>query len=163
MWRNDTKCRYMFMFPLKKLARKRLKLIQLSKRGSVYHELCMIWGICCNLIICLQGFIKQRWSWNNHIPCIPVSAGVLIVPFSWIVCKVFGTYSIAMCMIRCCFIQNQTRCIHSSAMLILVTYEADHIFHSWQLCLHSRHPIKPTWTSYPWCSTWYDKLKDKRW
>ena len=30
MWRNDMKCKYMFMFPLKNLARKGLKILQLK-------------------------------------------------------------------------------------------------------------------------------------
>ena len=37
MWRNDTKCKYMFMFPLKNLARKGLILINNKVKAAISH------------------------------------------------------------------------------------------------------------------------------
>ena len=79
MWRNDTKCKYMFMFPLKHLARKGLRqsynclsankatpdLYSLSNKTS-YHEI--LW----NLEAMKCGFSVVRSLWNltgvSHIP-----------------------------------------------------------------------------------------------
>ena len=36
MWRNDIKCKYMFMFPLKNLARKGLKRIHRCRRSKLF-------------------------------------------------------------------------------------------------------------------------------
>ena len=43
MWRNDTKCKYMFMFPLKNLARKGLRSLLGACRQTVNHDLNQCW------------------------------------------------------------------------------------------------------------------------
>ena len=58
LWRNDIKCNYMFMFPLKHLARKGL-------RWS--HHLNNCW--CIFLLLCTDIMMKMKSS-NGNIFCI---------------------------------------------------------------------------------------------
>ena len=47
MWRNDTKCKYMIMFPLKHLARKGLSMVLTLTFVSSYHYYVFYVNICC--------------------------------------------------------------------------------------------------------------------
>ena len=63
MWRNDIKCKYMFMFSLKNLARK----------GLTHIELNLFWGNVKNLfafVISQHWDGKSSWKENAYLFCI---------------------------------------------------------------------------------------------
>ena len=48
MWRNDIKCKYMFKFPLKNLARKGLSMMKSMNHAIWQHEDTLVWTkYCC--------------------------------------------------------------------------------------------------------------------
>ena len=74
MWRNDIKCKYMFMFPLKNLARKGLKLLpHLPVVDELHQSICLptiassrAW---CWLPILSNSSIQQHpWSASTSAP-----------------------------------------------------------------------------------------------
>ena len=64
MWSNDTKCKYMFMFPLKKLTRKELTHPHNVQRTQPAHEDLMAW----THISYYWSYLRGMWSLELLFP-----------------------------------------------------------------------------------------------
>ena len=75
MWRNDTKCKYMFMFPLKNLARKGLNACKYISLGHMLSDL-------DRMTSCYFKHWLSQWSHISHelLTC-------------WIVLRLYKIYS----------------------------------------------------------------------
>ena len=71
MWSNDMQCKYMFMFPLKNLARKGLSYVLWIK--WILQQVCQYWfHLVIHVCVCISSKWKQNTStwWCHQIETI---------------------------------------------------------------------------------------------